>query len=80
MSGGRLTARWLLYYQLALLIGAWLFVIWLHYPNDGLWSPDASRHAANGLFWKDFLQSPTLQIKDYALSYFARYPVIKPSV
>ena len=38
------------------LLLAWLLVVGLHLGNDGLWyQGDAPRHAANGLFWWDFL-------------------------
>lgn len=65
--------------QMALLIGVWLFVCGLHWQNDGLWMTDATRHAANGLFWKDFLAECPADPKSYALSYYARYPVINPT-
>ena len=52
---------------------------WLHWGNDGLWFFDAPGHAANGLFWKDFLLSLSFDPKGYALSYHARYPVINPT-
>jgi hypothetical protein len=58
---------------------AWLYICWLHWDNDGLWYGDAPHHAANGLFWKDYLLSLSLHPKDYALSYHARYPVIAPT-
>jgi hypothetical protein len=60
-----------------ILLLTWGYVCWLHWDNDGLWfQGDAPRHAANGLFWKDFLQSFSLDPKGYALSYYARYPSI----
>lgn len=65
--------------QMALLIGVWLFVCGLHWQNDGLWMTDATRHAANGLFWKDFLAECPADPKSFALSYYARYPVINPT-
>ncbi|MBW7991044.1 MAG: hypothetical protein FVQ84_13645 [Planctomycetes bacterium] len=65
--------------QVLLVFAAWLFLCWLHWDNNGLWYGDAPRHAANGLFWKDFLLSLSLDPKDYALSYYARYPVIAPT-
>jgi hypothetical protein len=40
---------------------------------------DSARHAANGLFWKDFLLSGSLDPENYALRYYARYPVINPA-
>jgi hypothetical protein len=67
-------------WQLALVVVAWLYLCALHWDNDGLWfQGDAARHAANGLFWKDFLTSGSLDPKGYALSYYARYPVINPT-
>ena len=65
--------------QVLLLFAAWLFVCWLHWDNDGLWFGDAPRHAGNGLFWKDYLQTLSLDPKGYALSYYARYPTINPT-
>ena len=62
------------------LIAAWLYVIALHWDNDGLWfQGDAARHAANGLFWWDFLMSLPVNPVEFALSYYARYPVIHPT-
>jgi len=65
--------------QVLLVFIAWLFLCWLHWDNDGLWYGDAPRHAANGLFWKDYLLNLSFDPKGYALSYFARYPVIAPT-
>lgn len=51
----------------------------LHWGNDGLWfQGDAPRHAANGLFWWDFLSQIPGNPVEFALSYYARYPVINP--
>ena len=66
--------------QILLVLAAWLFLCWLHWNNNGLWYGDAPRHAANGIFWKDFLLSLSFEPKSYALSYFARYPVIAPTL
>ncbi|MEJ2702857.1 MAG: hypothetical protein P8Z79_10495 [Sedimentisphaerales bacterium] len=68
-----------LWIQILLVFMAWLYICWLHWDNDGLWYGDAPHHAANGLFWKDYLLSLSLHPKDYALSYHARYPVIAPT-
>jgi hypothetical protein len=58
-----------------LLVAAW------HWPNDGLWfQGDAPRHAANGLFFWDYLRSLPAGPVSFALSYYARYPVITPLV
>jgi hypothetical protein len=66
--------------QLAIVLLAWLLLISLHRQNDGLWQQgDSPRHAANGLFWKEFLLSGSLNPHDYALRYYARYPVISPA-
>jgi 4-amino-4-deoxy-L-arabinose transferase-like glycosyltransferase len=64
-------------YQVLIVLLAWTYLCLLHWNNDGLWfQGDAPRHAANGLFWKDYLQSFSLDPKGYALSYYARYPSI----
>lgn len=66
-------------WQLVLVIAVWVFLCALHWENDGLWHQgDSTRHASNGIFWKDYLQSFSLDAKGYALSYYARYPVINP--
>jgi hypothetical protein len=66
---------------LALVVAAWLYLCSLHWDNDGLWfQGDAPRHAANGLFWKDFLRSGSLDPRGYALKYYARYPAICPTL
>jgi 4-amino-4-deoxy-L-arabinose transferase-like glycosyltransferase len=75
-EAGKRTWFWL---QVLLVFIAWLFLCWLHWDNDGLWYGDAPRHAANGLFWKDYLLNLSFDPKGYALSYFARYPVIAPT-
>lgn len=47
--------------------------------TDGLWfQGDAPRHAANGLFWWDLLTASPNDPLGYAVSYYARYPVIAP--
>src|SRR5262245_58709711 len=67
-------------WQVALVLIVWAYVAALHWNNDGLWfQGDAPRHAANGLFWKNFLLSGSLDPKGYALSYYARYPAINPT-
>ncbi len=66
-----------LFSQLAIVLFAWLWLAGLQWHNDGLWfQGDSPRHAANGIFWKDFLLSGSLNLQDYALRYYARYPVI----
>jgi hypothetical protein len=59
---------------------AWLFIVCLHWGNDGIWNQgDSPRHAANGIFWKDFLLSGSLHPQEYAIRYYARYPDIGPA-
>ena len=66
--------------QVALVVAAWVYVVALHWQNDGLWyQGDAPRHAANGLFWWDFLSRLPVNPLEFALSYYARYPVINPT-
>ena len=51
-----------------------------HWANDGLWlQGDAPRHAANGLFWWDLLRSGSSHPIDFAVRYYARYPIINPA-
>jgi hypothetical protein len=53
----------------------------LHWSNDGLWfQGDAPRHAVNGLFLWDYLAALPENPLDYAVRYYARYPVIAPLV
>src|SRR5215471_3483680 len=67
-------------WQVAGLLLVCGYVFWLHWDNDGLWfQGDSPRHAANGLFWWDFLTSLPVNPKEFALSYYARYPVIHPT-
>ena len=66
-------------WQVVLIGIVWVGLCWLHWSNDGLWPDDAARHFANGQFWKDFLLSFRVDAWDYAMSYYARYPVIKPT-
>ena len=68
------------FWQISGLVVAWIYVVSLHWPNDGLsYAGDAARHAANGLFWGDFLRSLPRDPTEFALSYYARYPVINPT-
>jgi glycosyltransferase involved in cell wall biosynthesis len=65
--------------QVVLVGSSWLWLCGLHWGNDGLWPyGDATRHMANGLFWKDYLQRLDPHPVEFALSYYARYPVINP--
>ena len=53
----------------------------LHWSNDGLWfQGDAPRHAANGLFLWDYLTSLPADPLDFAVRYYARYPIIAPGI
>ncbi len=66
--------------HVAVVLIVWLYIISLHWQNNGLWfQGDSARHAATGLFWKDFLLSGSLNPENYALRYYARYPVIDPA-
>lgn len=49
--------------------------------NDGLWfQGDAPRHVATGLFFLDWIRAFPANPLDFALSYYARYPIIVPLV
>jgi hypothetical protein len=62
------------------VVGAVLVIAILNRQSDGLWfQGDAPRHAANGLFWWDLLTAWPRDPVDYAVSYYARYPVIAPA-
>jgi hypothetical protein len=66
-------------WQAMLVIVAWMYMCGLQTENDGLWfQPDSSRHALNGLFWRDFLTALPVSPQAYAQGYFARYPAINP--
>ena len=68
------------FWQVLLLLVVLLYVAGLHWSNDGLWyQGDSPRHAANGLFWWDFLASFPVNPIKFALSYYACYPVINPA-
>ena len=65
--------------QVLAVLLATAYVAALHWPNDGLWfQGDAPRHAANGLFVWDYLTSLPADPLGFALSYYARYPIITP--
>lgn len=68
-----------LLYQVGFVLAVWVFLCLLHWHNDGLWFFDATQHAAHGFFWKDFLGNATFEPWDYVMSYFARYPIIRPT-
>jgi hypothetical protein len=66
-------------WQMAATVAVWIFVIALHWHNDGLWyQGDSSMHALNGVFWMDFLKKLPGNPQGFALSYYARYPAINP--
>jgi hypothetical protein len=66
-------------WQVLFVVAVWGYLWNLHRDNDGLWyQGDSPRHAANGIFWKDFLLALPANAKDYALRYYARYPAISP--
>jgi hypothetical protein len=70
-----------IWWQTVLVIAAWAYLCGLFWDNDGLWfQGDAPRHAINGIFWKDFLLSGSIDPRAYALSYYARYPAICPTL
>jgi glycosyltransferase involved in cell wall biosynthesis len=65
--------------QVFVLVLSSLFVFWLQRSNDGLWyQGDAPRHAANGYFWYDAIVARPASLTDFAVRYYARYPVINP--
>jgi dolichyl-phosphate-mannose-protein mannosyltransferase len=67
-------------WQLFGVVVVWAYLIALHVQNDGLWfQGDAPRHLANGLFWLDLLKELPSDPKQFALAYYARYPVIHPT-
>jgi hypothetical protein len=66
--------------QVAGVVLAFLVVAVLNRHSDGLWfQGDAPRHAVNGLFWWDFLKVLPRDPMEYAIRYYARYPVIAPA-
>src|SRR5262249_44688640 len=65
--------------QIVAVVCTFFFIWWLHRQNDGLWfQGDSPRHAANGLFWADLGAARTWKWREFALRYYARYPVINP--
>jgi hypothetical protein len=66
--------------QVAGVLAAFLFIGALHWPNDGLWfQGDSPRHAMNGLFYWDLVRTLPVNVLEFAVSYYARYPVINPA-
>jgi hypothetical protein len=81
MTTGRVSA-WLdsRGWQTVGVVLAVLVVAAINRQTDGLWfQGDAPRHAANGLFWWDLLRASPRDPVDYAVRYYARYPVIAPA-
>jgi len=63
------------------VVFVWGFILTLHLHNNGLWyQGDSPRHAGNGIFWWDFLTHFPVNPFTFALEYFARYPVIAPTI
>ena len=81
MTTGRLSAclrspTW----QAVGVVLAVMVVAALNRQSDGLWfQGDAPRHAINGLFWWDLLKAWPRDPVGFAVSYYARYPVIAPA-
>lgn len=76
----RVQASRLVAWQVVATMAVWAYVVGLHWHNDGLWyQGDAPVHAANGAFWMDFLRRLPGHPLTFALSYYARYPVINPT-
>jgi dolichyl-phosphate-mannose-protein mannosyltransferase len=74
------SGRSILWQSLGVVL-VWAFLVILHRHNDGLWyQGDSPRHAANGVFWRDFLLHLPVNPLSFALQYFARYPVIAPTI
>jgi hypothetical protein len=73
----RVRSTW---WQVAGVFVAFAAVAAWNRQTDGLWfQGDAPRHAVNGLFWADLLRAWPRDPFGYALSYYARYPVIAPA-
>jgi hypothetical protein len=70
-----------LLWQVLGIVLVWAFLVILHAHNNGLWyQGDSPRHAGNGVFWRDFLLHLPVSPFAFALQYFARYPVISPTL
>src|SRR5436305_1225069 len=65
--------------QIIGVVLAFVFVAAINRHSDGLWfQGDAPRHAVNGLFWWDLLNALPRDPVQFAVRYYARYPVIAP--
>ena len=65
--------------QAAGVVLAFLVVAALHVGNDGLWFGDAPLHAGSGLFWWDLLTMRPANPAEFAIRYYARYPIVQPT-
>jgi hypothetical protein len=65
--------------QVSAVIVAFVAGAALNAANDGLWFGDAPVHAASGLFWWDLITMRPASPIEFAVRYFARYPVIQPT-
>ena len=65
--------------QIAAVVVAFAALAVLHAGNDGLWFGDAPLHAGSGFFWWDLLATTPGHPVDYAVRYFARYPIVQPT-
>lgn len=66
--------------QIAGIAAMFLLISAFHRHGDGLWfQGDAPRHAVNGLFWWDLLTALPANPMEFAVRYYARYPVINPA-
>ena len=75
------SAAVLLVWQVVLLVAVWGFLVLLHADNNGLWwQGDAPRHATTGIFYWDMLTSLPRHPIDFALQFYARYPLISPGM
>ena len=71
-----LRASWL---QTLIIVLSVMFSGWLERDNDGLWfQGDSPRHAVNGFFWYDAIAAQPAALTDFAVRYYARYPLINP--
>lgn len=64
--------------QMTAVVVTFFIVASRHWHNDGLWFGDAPQHAINGLFWWDLLTTMPGDPMEFALRYYARYPVLNP--
>lgn len=66
--------------QLAAVALACAFIAAVNWRGDGLWfQGDSPRHAVNGLFFWDLVAARPRDPIEFAVRYYARYPVIAPA-